>query len=447
MRRIGVVIAAVVLIGAAPQPGAAKEPRARAWAMRIALATPVGEVIDLADASAESGAVPLGTGFPVSVGGDIPVSATADLGRQDDKQVFHSYDDPTGSLSLEGGFAEAHVTQSATSASAGFATMAGSGFAMANELFTFEQQEELLGQWQDVMDGIFGPLNEQLDILAGPLGGLGLTLPRLEGISPAGLVDVGKARQVASSASTSSSPGFSSARADTTIADVKLFGGFIELHDVGAEAISESVAGDDTREATARIGSMSIAGIDVAADDEGFRVAGNQVLPRSVLQPALDLLLDGLAATGLRITVVDDAADGDLHEASALEVSLASPQGAMFISIAHAEASAASVGAPAEAVPPVTPHQDGEPPTQVLGRGPLPGGVVEPEDLGSTPPGEAAPRAAGPVFRRPGVAEARAMRTVYLLFIVAGVAGSIMIPSSIRRSRRRIVSLLKGAFR
>jgi len=446
MKRAAILLAVALLAAAAPQPGEAEEPRARAWAVKVSV--PVsGGAVELARTSSESGRQPVATAVPATVFGQQATSATADLGTPDAEDVLHTYEDPTGSMLLEAGFAEAHVTKATSSARAGFGSMSGSGFALASELFTFEQQEQTLNQWKSAMDAVFVPLNEQIDALSPLLGGAGLSLPRLEGIAPEGLIDVGRARQVASSAQTSSSPGFSSARADATLGEIRLFGGFIEARGVSAEAISESVAGADQRGATARIGSLFIAGIEVVADGDGFRVAGNDVITRTAVQPGMDLLLSSLADAGLTIRALDEAKAGDLREAAALEVQLDTPQGPLLISIAHAEASAASVGAlPPPAEDPIPPRTDDGPEVSVLPDVvPRSGGVtLEPAPPVPAPPGSTQPQATGPLYRRPGPAEARSMKTTYLLFMVGALALALGTPLMVRRPLRRVVPMRGG---
>lgn len=433
--RVGTAIVAASLAAAGPIVATSPEPRAAAWAVHISIVSPAGNVLEAAKVSSEAGRSSRASGSPLMIAGQDPNGVSATPLDPDASKSIKDYDDPTGSSTFRAGFADAHATEASSQARAGFGSFNASGFAMANKLFTFDQQKQLLDQWQQTNDAIIGPLNESLAALDPLLSATGLKAPRLAGIPATGLIDVIKASQVSSTADTGSSPGFASARASTTIGDLRLFGGFIEAHSVSAEAVSESVSGDDTREATARIGSLSIAGINVVADSDGFRVVGNNLLPSDMLQPALDALLDALEPTGLTIKAVDHRSSGDLREATALEVSLASPQGAMVISIAHAEASAATVSAPVvnepappsrTAVLPPLPPAAGTDVTPVPSRAPAP--VGEPTAPASV--------SAGPLMRSYGAAAARSVRTMYLLVITGALIASIAAPSFLRRAPR-----------
>jgi len=441
MKRALVAVAAgLIAVATLALPAAGETtPVARAWAVRIDLPGQPGALL-LADVAAAAGAQPIASGAPLEIAGQAqPGRATATLQEPVDEVVFSEYDDPTASYSGDFGFANAEADPSSAQARAGLEASTGTGFALANELFTFEQQEQLLNQWSDLQAQIFEPLNQAAGTLAPVLGIAGLEAPMLEGISAVGLVNAMTSEGVSSTATASSSTGFSSARAHTTIRELNLFGGFVIIEQLSTEAISESVAGDDTREARATVGRLRIAGIEVVGDEDGLRVAGNSVLERTVIQGAFDTLLNALEQAGVTFRVVDTRARGDQRSAVALEITIASPQGPASISLGYAEASAPSVAAAGAAPGGAT--DAGTDVNDLPAFEP----VVEPvgplfADLpAGTPPGPeggAQTIVTGPGIRRLPEGVAGALRTSYLLMIVGALAATAMIPTVLSRAPR-----------
>ena len=438
MRRIGAralgALALVTLVAAAPTTSPQRaETYAAAWAFWIT--TPASEVIALATASAETGSAAHAGGAPVGVGGASPQRADATPTKTDQVVAPLDWADPTESMTMRGGFAEAHVSSDAASARSGLSTASGSGFAMANQLFSEEQQTQLLTTWAETMTAVFTPLNAALEKLGPALALAGLVVPHLDPPPSEGFLDVALVNQVATAVDVSSAPGIASARAETALAEVRLLAGFIEVQDVKATAVSEAVDGAETRKATATLGSLRIAGVEVVADADGFRVARSDIIARTVLQPAIDLLVSTMARAGVTLRVAETRSAGTLREASALALEIASPQGMFTISVAHAEA-AAPVIQPAGHSPPAPPAQ--APPRPPAPPAPVPAPPVAPavSPISSPPPQTLAGPYAGPVTWRPSPADARALRTTYLLLIVGALLGALALPMIGRRASR-----------
>jgi hypothetical protein len=443
-------------VGAAESQG--NEPRANAWAVSVALPS-AGQVVQIGQSSSASGSRPTATAAALNIGGQGTGIVVADLNHPDvvkDAQTFSDPEfpvctpalgdqqgpicDPGGNMTLRGGFAEAHASGTSTSAAAGIASGTGNGFAFASKNFTFDQQSQVLNAIQQLDDAIFTPINSLIDSLAPALNNNGVQLPHLSGIPPAGLIDIVDVGGASGRTQTSASPGFNSAQASASMADVKVLGGFIDLHNVKASAVSESNSGTDNRDANATIGGITIAGLDVVANQDGLDVATNDPVKRAALQPALDLLLSALQQAGMTITVSQTKAMKDLREATAFELSWVTPGGLLNISIGHADASAASVGAPVA----LGPESNFPPPSGGAPPPPTVSGVNPPAVGGPTGPAPSvAPSTTtrnGPVVRSLGPAAARAIRTAYLIFLVTGFVASLGYPMFVRRhwSRRAI---------
>jgi hypothetical protein len=412
---------------------------AKAWALHVSVVAGEAHSLRLAEASAQNGSTSVAQAIPMLVDGAGDV-ASATLSRPDVVKTPLTWTDQTGSVSLEGWFAEAHARDTSSQARTGFGAMTGSGFALASELLTWEQQEQLLGQWTEIGDLVAAQLNAALLPLAPVLAAAGVALPAIEAPPSVGFVDFAGARQVASLADTSSGAGLASARADTTLGSVGMLAGFLEFDDVAATAVSESAGDTETLEAHATVGRVRIGGIEALVDDDGVHLASSGLLPRAVVEPVLDALVDALAAAGvtIRAASVRDGADG-LREASALEVSVVSPLGSVLVSLAHAEAAAT-----AEAVVDAAPAPSGggvevqggslapaaEPEVPHTGGGPAPGDP----DVGNDAPRVAA---SGPLARTLPVAVVRAMRTTFLIVLVGGALGALLVPVLIGSMSRK----------
>jgi hypothetical protein len=459
------LVFAGLLIAAAPSASAPVdaattangEPRAAAWAISTTLGS-AGQVLQVGSATASSGSRPSATGAAFLVGDQGTGVVTADLDHPDVSKDVQDFQDPSfpvcipipvdndnlpkmlcdpgGSINLRGGFAEAHASNSSSSSQAGIGSGTGNGFAFASKNFSFEQQSTALNAVQQVDDATFGQvINPLIDMLNQTQNVVGL--PDLVGIPPAGLIDIADSGAVSGRAQTSAAPGYNSASASASLGDLKLLGGFIELHGVTADALSQSNSGSDSRTASSKIGSMTIAGLSVVGDDTGLHAIGKDVLLRQAAQTELDMVLGALQKAGMTIAVAQTKATGDIREASALEITISTPQGIIQMSIGHAEASAATASGP------IIPVGGSSFPPPVGGVvPPTVSGVTQPPSIG--PPTAPVPPATttghGPVVRSLGPAAARALRTVYLIFLVGGFIGALMYPMLIRRApqlRRR----------
>lgn len=460
MRRVSAMILASTLaglVGGGPAVAArvanlstgVAPSRARAWVLHVSV--PGQDVLQFADASSEGGAAPSGTGAPLAAGGQSQWRATATTKAPDSVTTPLVWSDSTGSGAAEGAFAEAHVLGDSADVRTGIGSLSGTGFPIANKTLTWDQQVQLMDSWISTNAQVFDPLNAEMAALAPVLAPAGIRPPHFEPMAGLGWIDVMKMRQIAANTRSSSSPDFASARATASAAEVWLLGGFIQARGIAADAVSESAAGTDSRDASARIDSLRIAGVEVKVHDGGFRVAGNDVVSRAVVQPALDVLLTNLKAGGMTIRPALTSALGDLREATALSVELASPQGSVLVSLGYASASAASVGSSNFDLPIVRSGPTPEPtwssePAPTIE--PIPD-YSQPAVESSTPAGNGGTNLASGQTRRyvpPQVLSAetvRSLRTSYLLlFIVGGIIGAVIMPLLARApsapSRRRI---------
>ncbi|MGZ4127537.1 MAG: choice-of-anchor P family protein [Actinomycetota bacterium] len=443
-----------LLVAAAPHPAigdaATKpsgEPRAAAWAIHISFTDAASQVVQVADVSSQAGSNPNATATSYMIGGQGSGTFIATASHPDVGDAKVSYQDPTGSISLKGGFTEAHVTPSNSSARAGIGNGTGNGFAFASQHFTFEQQTQTLTLWAQVNQALVAPPNQLIDQVNPLLSSAGISIPHLQGADPAGLIDIADLANISSSAQTSMSPGFNAAQSSATVGDVKLLGGFIELHNVTVAADSESNSGTDSRTSNVKIGSMTIAGLQVVGGSDGFQVAGNDVIAKTSMQPALDAMMMAAQVAGITFKVNQTDAIGDQRSATAFELQYTTPQGIIEISVGHADASAATASGP---IFPVAGGNFTPPPSGPVSAPPVVGGITTPPVL--TPPvvtpGTPGVAGHGPTVRSLGPAAARALRTVYLIFLVGGFVGALMYPMLIRRApqvRRRPLMALKGA--
>jgi len=471
IHKFSAVIFAGLIAVAAPNPApgvaasaASSEPSATSWAISVALAS-AGQVMTIGQAHASSGTPSNATATAFMAGDQGTGQVVADATHPSVTKDFQSFTDPAiqqcvppipqatldnglcdpgGNFSIRGGFATAQSGGGTSNAQAGIANGNGNGFAFASKNFNFAQQAQLLFAIQAIDDqlsqgGDFGGqlpaplpgLNPLIDQLNGATGTLP-KIPHLSGPPPAGLIDIADTGALSSNAQTSSAPGFVRATSTSSLGDVKLIGGFIELHNVMATADSESNSGTDSRTAKATIGSISIAGMNLVADSDGLHFASNDLLTRAALQPNVDTLMSALQKAGLTITFAQTKGLGDLQEATAFELNWITQGGIVHISVGHADASAQSVGAPVIPLPGVPPIVG--PPGIVTP--PVPGSIVPPV---LTPPTTTTTPGTGPTsgfeYRRPGRDVARALHTVYLLFLIAGLMGSLLYPMFIKHAR------------
>lgn len=433
-------VLALALVTAAPAPAPPDlRAEARAWALWVHL--PGQEVVEVATADAVLGAGPIAAAAPVAVAGDAPRGVRADADTPTASDELGSWLDPTASMSLQGAGMEARASANAASARVSAATGAGSGFALADELLTWEQQEQLLGAWGEANAALFEVANEVLAPLGPVLAPRQLRLPELEPMAPLGFVDVAGVEQMAARADTVTSPGFASATASSDAARIRLFGGFVELDDVRTSVVVEQTANGRVARPTVSIGRVLIAGLEVELSEEGLAVAYNDLLSRTALQPVLDDIVEQLATVGIRIDV---AASRDLDgrlQASALQFEVATPDGMAVVSVGHAEAAVVPVvpvEPPAEpSTPTPTPAATTSHPGPAAGQvgsapppraqvGPVP---PEPPARVADPPLAAAEPAADPSttgalrLAAPPPEAARALGLAYMVAAVGALAG------------------------
>lgn len=464
IRRFSMVTFALLILLALPHPEAGvaaspAEPRAASWAISIALPS-AGEVLLAGQSTASSGAKPNASATAFSGGGQSTGTVFSDVAHPDAIKSVKDFTDPAfptclppipqatlnnglcdpgGNITLRGGFAEAHTTPSASNSQAGIASGAGNGFAFASKNFSFQQQSQVLNAIQQIDDTLLTPVNTLIDQLAPALKNNGVNLPHLTGPPPTGLIDIADLGAATSSAQTSTSPGFVSATSSSAVGDVKLLAGWIELHGVKASADSESNSGTDSRSASATVGSLSIAGLNLVADTDGFHLAGNDILVKQAVQPAIDQLMAVLKQAGMTISVAQTEALGDLRSATAFDLSWLTPNGLVHITVGHADAAAQSVAAPV-----IPPPPGGNFPPPLVGPTTAPGPnivppVNQPPTLVPPTPGTTGP-SSNFIYRRPGADVARALHTVYLIFLVGGLMSSLLYPMFVKRAphlRRR----------
>lgn len=454
-----VVGAAALSLGLAPasaQPGRAAppgQPTAAAWLVDVTVTSGTTSGVQVAAARAQSGTAAHAWGAPLTVNGTSYQEAGATDAKPQDAKAAVDYTDQTGSLTLTGGYTKAVVGGGSAEVRTGFGSASGSGFAMASKLLTWDQQKRLMDQFTALNDAVFDPLNARLQALAPVFAAAGLTAPHLTKMTALAAINLGSGDISAASVSTASGPGLSAAKAAVTLTGVQLLDGFIRLADIQAKADSESVGGEDERSASVRIGSVSVAGVDVTIDDGGFHLVGNTPVQKATIQPTLDQLYTTLKEHGVTLAVDETEAVGDLRQATAFRLSVASPQGTLSLTLGHVEASAATVGGVLPAVP------GGSAPPEA-GRGAGAGGGGVPTGAGAGPgaapiadvtvpvPGASPPATGGGgqavVAGRHGVppwlgatppaAVGRALGTVFLLLLVAGL-GMALIPILLMRVR------------
>lgn len=443
----------------APPSGASTlgQPTAAAWLVDVTFTSGTTSGVQLAMARAQSGSAAQAWGAPLTVNGTSYQGAGATAAKPQDTKAAVDYTDQTGSLTMTGGYTKASVGGGSADVRTGLGSTSGSGFAMASKLFTWEQQKLMMDQFVALNDAVFDPLNARLRALAPVFDTAGLAVPQLTKMSALAMINIGSGDVAAASVSTASGPGMSAAKAAVTLTDVQLLDGFIQLNDIQAKADSQSVGGDDDRSARVRIGNLTVAGVGVTIDDDGFHLLGNSPLRKATIQPSLDQLYAALKEHGVTLVVDEIGAIGDLRQATAFRLSIASPQGTLSLTVGHVEASAATVGGLPPAVPGWSAPPDGTAPW-TGGTGDGGGGV--PVDTGTTTgaapvsevtgpyPDTSAPTADG--FRQPVVsgtsgvpvwlgatlpaAAGRALGTVFLLLLLAGL-GMALIPILLMRVR------------
>ena len=404
--------------------------------------------VGLAQVSAESAPVPGAWGVPITLDGQQPTAAAASLSAPDAADKAVAWQDPTGSITIEGGFAQASVTPTAASARAGIGTGSGSSFSVANKYLTWDQQQELTGEVANLNAAIVPKLNTLLSALSPELLLLGLSAPALQQMSPLALIDVADGEGVTASATTASSPSYASAKADAQLGTLSLLGGFITLTGIQASADSEGNAGVPTQRASATLGQVQIAGIAITADQDGVRVAGNGVVDREVLQPLLDLLLSTLASSGVSLHFDETSLAGGLQEATALELDASSSVGLMQLSVGHAEAAAGPTSALPETSsspgPPETPEAVPLPalgPTTTVA-GATSSASTAPSNALRAPSSSANQGGGVPAWLgvSPPAAVARALHGVFLWLLFGAFAAAALPPLLIGYRRRKVSS-------
>jgi len=168
-------------------------------------------------------------------------------------------------------------------------------------------------------------------------------------------------------------------------------------------------------------------------------LAGNDILVKQAVQPAIDQLMAVLKQAGMTISVAQTEALGDLRSATAFDLSWLTPNGLVHITVGHADAAAQSVAAPV-----IPPPPGGNFPPPLVGPTTAPGPnivppVNQPPTLVPPTPGTTGP-SSNFIYRRPGADVARALHTVYLIFLVGGLMSSLLYPMFVKRAphlRRR----------
>jgi hypothetical protein len=326
---------------AAPRPNApsagSPAPGAAAWVLLVELDdTPIVEVGSTSVSPAD------GTARAVSmaVTGSGPPSAAASAAQPHSKASLADWTDDTGSLTVQGGYAESTVGDRRWIAHAGLGRSTGTGIAMASALLTWDQQTQLLGAVQAFNDQITPLVSQTLAALAPVLALLGVPVPQFSPVAPAGLIDVGAGRVGGSTAEAATAPGFATARADAALGGVKLFGGFVTVDAVSSEATVER---GTTSQSSARswLSGVQVAGIPVSVDATGLHVAGGGPAA-ALLTPVFDGLLGQLATLGITVRTTTDPVGAECCEVSVvgLEVAFASPAGDLTISLGGAQATA-----------------------------------------------------------------------------------------------------------
>lgn len=330
--------ASPVSAASAPASGA-QAPSAAAWVVDAALLSG-RHLVQLAEVSARSGAVPSASATPLTLDGQGPVNVQATKEHPQTSAAQVDWKDPTGSLTMQGGYGTANVEETSTAARAGIAAASGSSFAMAAKMLTWDQQQQLTGAVASLNDALVDPLNQTLQALAPVLSTLGLAVPLIQKMSPLAVINVGSGEVVTASASTAYSPGFSAAHAVATVSSIQLLDGFIEIDGLKVTAGSENASDTPTRTAEATLGQVRIAGLPVKVGEKGLEILTNNVLARTLLQPVLDQVLQILRTLGINLRIAETSAHGDAQEATALALDVPTPAGVLALSVGHAEAGA-----------------------------------------------------------------------------------------------------------
>ena len=449
--RIRVALAVVLVAGAttawASAPAVATPAvvpvGARAWLLKVVL--PNGGVLRVGDVDVRTGDDPASRATPFATAGAGPFDAVAGPpGADRATNSVRTWTDSTGSVTVQGGFADVHASPGSSSARAGLLSVTGTGYPLASQLMTWDQQKQVGDQVLALDAAVFDPLNERLASLRPVFAAAGLQVPQFEKLDPLGMVDVGAGQLAAATADVAASPGIASARADAALAHARLLAGFVELSSMSVDAVSESSGDAVVQDAHARVGGMKIAGVAVAVRDGAVHVAGTDVFSRTVVQPALDLLLTRLRESGITLHAAETAGEGRWRAAVGFEVRIASPAGETVISVARAEASPPdALPVPVIAPPPLSPGlapalvgAGAAGPPEVLGTE-----VAAPADavVAGTP--APAPSTVARAARR-GLAHAffprrvaRAVGFAYLITVIAGGAGALLLPALAWRRR------------
>ena len=449
VRLAAVLALLVVSAGPAYSESTTPAPRARAWLVRVSASSDQQQVVQVADVAGEAGTQGWSTAAPMAIGGQSPLRVNASPASPDVVGTPVDQSDPTASGTFEGGFSEAHVQGNSSRARAGFLSFAGTGFSLASETLTWDQQVQLIGQWVETNKAVFDPLNAQLASMANVFTALGMAPPYFVPMNGMSFLDAITVVAGSAEVETTAMTGMASARAAASADSVKLLGGFIEAEQVSASAISESMGGQDTRASAARFGRLTIGGVPVSADESGLTANGATLLQRAVAQEALETILAAMKSAGMTLRVAEATADGDRRGAAVLEVELVGPAGVVLISVGHAEASAASVGgftgfapatrkpaSPAPA-PASTTSTTAAPTASVEGAGieSSPLSLADTTAVPSAPAGGDVVAAAPPVRVGTGAvgrtlpaSATRSLRTTYLLLALAAGAGGVLLP-------------------
>ncbi len=357
---------------------------------------------------------------PLSLNGQGPPSASANPTTPEAKEAVLDWTDQTGSLTVNGGYAEAISNQDLWTARAGLGRSTGTGFPLASMLLTWDQQTELLSAMATFNEGI-GLFADQLSTGLAPLFGLvGIPVPRVTLMAPTGLVDVGAGSVASSSSEASRSVGFASARADASVGVLRLFGGFISVDKVSSEA---KVQGGQS-EARSWLSGVQIGGIPVTLDAKGIHVVNGGPF-EAMLTPVFDALLRQFAAAGLTVRTIATPTDSGDGSASAvgLEVTLATPSGPLVMSIGGANATSPAP-LPSPAVSDMTPALPESDQTAVDGLD-LSGTFTPPELAAPSAPSGTAATGSAPrmgLIADLGPDVVRALRLTYMILLGAAAA-------------------------
>jgi hypothetical protein len=447
--RVAVVtglLAASTWCAAGAKPGvAAGQASASAWVVRASILSGA-HVAGVAEARSAAGPAPYAWSAPIDADGTRPAQASASPSRPSSAAGELTWNDPTATVTVDGGYAAASLDGGGASARAGVGSGAGSSFSMASRLLTWQQQQALTAEAAAINDAVFVPVNARLQALAPVLGILGIAAPHFQEMTPLALINVGGGALAASRTTTVSSAGLLSAGAESEVASVQLLDGFVQLDHV------RSTAGEDT--ARSSFGAVRIAGVPVVVDQGGITVADNSLLARALLQPVLDLVISTLGQHGITLRFGVATSTGSAREATALELDVETPVGLDQVSVAHA---AAAWGAPAGASSPTQPagtpatapgSPPEAPPPAGTGGAPASATAPSPGNPAVQPaPGGLTPRAAPSPAGRPRIPAwlgfalpanvARALRSLFLFLPLAGLAATLVPVLILGHTRRR----------